>query len=69
MERGQYEKAEEDFTRAIALEPKTPTLRLARARLYQRTKRRTLAREDVRAAARLGASREDISAVAGVKKR
>ncbi|MBQ7444212.1 MAG: tetratricopeptide repeat protein [Bacteroidaceae bacterium] len=68
LERSQYEKAEQDFSRAIALEPENPTLRLARARLYQQTKRRTLAREDVRAAARLGASREDIAAVAGVKR-
>ena len=68
LERGQYEKAEQDFTQAIALEPENPTMRLARARLYQRTKRRTLAREDVRAAARLGATREEIADVAGAKR-
>ena len=67
LDRKQYERAEADYTRAIELEPESATYRLARAHLYTMTKKKRLAREDVRAAARLGASAEELAGAAGMR--
>ena len=68
LDRGQYELAETDFTEAIRLEPKNPQYYLGRARLYSQMKNKRRAREDVREAARLGASAEEVAGAAGIKK-
>ena len=67
LDRRQYERAEADYTKAIELDPNSATYRLARARLYTLTKKKRLAREDVRHAARLGASAEELAGAVGMK--
>ena len=61
MDRKLYEKAEADYSTAISLEPEEANYYLARARLYTRTKQKRKAREDVRKAARLGASADELA--------
>ena len=48
------------YSRWIAVDPDDPNARLARARLYTELARRDEAQEDLRAAARLGASPRDV---------
>ena len=67
FDRKLYELAEADYGKAIELEPENRSFRLARANFYTRTKRKRLAREDVRIAARLGASPAEVAGAAGLK--
>lgn len=69
MDRRMYEHAEADYTEAIRLEPDNVDYRLARARLYSKTKQKSKAREDVRAAAKLGATAEELAGAAGGNER
>jgi len=67
FERKLYELAELDYGMAIDLDPTNVSYRLARASFYTKTKRKRLAREDVREAARLGASPAEVAGAAGYK--
>jgi tetratricopeptide (TPR) repeat protein len=67
LNRRQFEHAEADYTKAITLEPENATYRLARAHLYTQMKRKKQAREDVREAARLGATAEEVAGAAGIQ--
>ena len=64
-DRRSYERAEADYTEAIRLEPENVQYRLARAYFYTQTKQKRKAREDVREAARLGATAEELAGAAG----
>ncbi len=66
FERRMYEAAEIDYCKAIEIEPQNASYRLARAHFYNKTKRKRLAREDVREAARLGASPAEVAGAAGL---
>ena len=68
FDRKLYEQAEMDYGMAIQLEPQNRSYRLARAYFYTQTKRKRLAREDVREAARLGASAAEVAGAAGLKR-
>jgi len=67
FDRKLYEVAEADFSKAIEMEPNNISFRLARANFYNKTKRRKEAREDVRIAARLGATPAEVAGAAGYK--
>ncbi len=67
FDRKLYELAEADYGKAIEIEPENVSFRLARANFYTKTKRKRLAREDVRIAARLGASPAEVAGAAGLK--
>lgn len=67
FDRKLYEVAEVDYSKAIEIEPENISFRLARAHFYNKTKRKKEAREDVRVAARLGATPAEVAGAAGIK--
>lgn len=60
---GQYEAAEEDFSKAISLDPGNIDYRLNRAALYIETRRKAEARADLDKALELGANPGDVASM------